>query len=91
MELQEHKIEKYKFVVNENIQHYFTDIIEVKIVDDRVGVTFAIKDVENKKAIVSHRVYFTLNHFLTFSNVCANASKLIEENFNKLSGLKRKK
>ena len=89
MDLIEHKIDKFEFVQPEDSPHYFSDIIEVKVVDDRISLKFGIKDVENQKANVSHTVFLTLGHFIRFTDVCTQTSKLISQNIERFSKTKK--
>ncbi len=85
MEIKDHKIEKFEFVQVEDSPHYFSDIVEIKVVDDRICLSFGIKNTETKQAHVSHRVFFTLNHFIRFSKICKESSDFIEKNIDKFS------
>ncbi len=57
----------------------FTDVVQVNILDDVVHLGIGLKE-RDGKAIVSHKIYMTLNHFFKFSEVCSQATIDIKKN-----------
>ncbi len=64
-------------------QIVFSDIAEVMVSEDNVSISFATKSRNGKKALVSHKVYLTIPHFLRLTEVTLEFRDNILNDLNK--------
>ena len=83
MEVKEYK-GKVEIVYKDDIENVFSDIIEINVVDDSVSFSFGVRQPNSNKAVISHRIFLTFNHFLRFSDICSKSSEQLKKNLMKL-------
>lgn len=74
----------------QNTTDIFTDIIEIKVVDDTVCLGLGIKSNDSGKAIVKTKVYMTISHFSRLITTGNNLITNIQEDIIKSQQAKNK-
>ncbi len=73
------KNKKIEFIYDNNFETVFTDLIQIDAKIETVSFELAVKDREDKTAVITHRVIMTLPHFLRFVEVSNNLASEIHE------------
>lgn len=70
-----------QFKYTDKTESYFTDIVQIKVSQDTVVLTFGQRDMDDMtKAEATHKVYISIAHFLRLTEVCnATAKRIIDE------------
>lgn len=71
--------------INEDTVNVFTDLVQINVTNETVSIELAIRNKDNKTAVISHNVIMTVPHFMRFVQVSNGISTEI------LSKLKNRK
>ncbi|MDA3904487.1 MAG: hypothetical protein PF484_00265 [Bacteroidales bacterium] len=67
--------------INKDTVNVFTDIVKISITNETVSLELALRNKDNKTAIISHNIIMTMPHFLRFIQVGNGISEDILSKF----------
>jgi len=80
--MEENSIKEVTFLIDENTENVFTDIVQLNVNHETIKVKLGVKNTDENTAKVSHVMIMTTPHFLRFAKICHEASEKIISDLN---------